>query len=1271
MQRLRVVLTLLTVILALLISTPVMAEPRPDDDQPAGVPAPGSQDELEQAVLLAVDAHRDGVLAFTLFDILIDHIEYSPDGQQALVWLAFVDPATGTTLATEPGMAIGTLVPDIESGVEHWQVTLQADMAWDTALEALPDEVMPAADRSLYRTPDEVRALATKTYTGYYLPWQKGLTKGLSGSIGHVFTYKSCPEDCMYAFDFADGTMFPLAAAKGGVVKYAKWTCANGDEDCSNYLVLQDYTTSPVTYQLYLHLAYNSIPSALRTSGAVVRQGDFIGNVDDTGYSTGHHLHFHVHTNPYSYWGSSVDITFADVSVNGGRPRTCAEAAAYPQYGDECMPGNLYTSGNVGDDVPPSGYLDFPLAKTTFNSGSLAVNGTMKDNLALGYGRLMVRTESQPTWTAMGPTLTGSTFDTTLNLCSNGIPNGPFQLGLQVWDAVGNTSGVIGARTLVNDSNCTVGLACRPASDQIALYNDPDFGGACILYGMGSYSSIDTPLGPNNAESVLVGSTVRAMLYDLGGNQGRRDVFRTKQASFDNVLLASAGVDSLRVEELNKIPYAVNLSIPTNRLGENPTSADSLMLYLGGGQGATEYWMDVASSAGTHLTLDWQPNKDWSVGNLPAGTYTWTAKARNTGGTQTAQKTFTVTDAGLSVPEVVGLPYLEEFETEPVGWRADGLWRWAYITRSAHNNNAYVMNISDTTQHYNDAVIRGSSLTSPAIFVDSAGYFLRYQQYTLTENANRYWDQRWLQVSVDGAPFVNVMQLTGERRGVWLESAPLDLTPYTGHTIQLRWYFNTVDGYYNENYGWVIDNVRITSEAPAACTEAVMNDAPATAQSIAIDTTVSGVICPGDTDWYAVSLGAGQRIYADTEAAVHGSSLNTYLRLVDGDGVSVLKENDNDGTTTDSWIEYAIKRTGTYYFKVSSANYPGEGGSDAAYDLRVRYDRPPTVRWLAPVSETVPGVQPFTAGVLAQDDREVDKVEFFYHSADWNALGWTALGSDTDGSNGWNVTIDPVALGLQDGAGLMARTTDSAGNQRITVYWNLKLDIVPPQTYLEPLPAVSPTTYIWLAWRVLSGVGDLDHFELLKRENGGGWVTISSDLDANLREYAVWGTAGIAYDFCLRGVDVAGNREACPEPPLASTQIAATCDVDTYEADDSFASSSSLTMGVAQNHNLCLNDVDWVKMELTAGQPVFIHASPMNEQTTVYVEVFGPGSPGELIASQSSPDWGNGVGWYYTPAVSGTYSVRITAADNRLWGSGAQYLLRVSEPVQYFLPIIQ
>ena len=79
-----------------------------------------------------------------------------------------------------------------------------------------------------------------------------------------------------------------------------------------------------------------------------------IANVDDTGASTGHHVHFMVveqstlNTCRNYCFGKAMDITFKDVNSNwdagtqGGRPRLAEEAAWYGGTGR-----TNYVSGNT------------------------------------------------------------------------------------------------------------------------------------------------------------------------------------------------------------------------------------------------------------------------------------------------------------------------------------------------------------------------------------------------------------------------------------------------------------------------------------------------------------------------------------------------------------------------------------------------------------------------------------------------------------------------------------------------------------------------------------------------------------------------------------------------------------------------------------------------------------------------------------------------------------------------------------------------------------
>ena len=277
----------------------------------------------------------------------IDQITYNADRDQALVWLAVVDPQTGLVMASEPLQVFG---PKALDGIS-WEITLDDDPAFaklisisDLADSNVVSKSAPTSD---------IKTTTPRIYGGYYLPWKTSLKKVLTWSVAHT----SCNPTyyCTHAFDFADGTMFELVAAKAGIVYHWKDTCANGVTTCTNSITLEDRSTEPWTYQIYLHLAYNSIPAALKQVGVAVNQGQFIGNVDDTGYSTGHHVHFMVvakdtlyKTSSGYYFGRAEDITFKDVFINwdeatqGGRPRRIDEATTYGGEGQ-----NYYISGNT------------------------------------------------------------------------------------------------------------------------------------------------------------------------------------------------------------------------------------------------------------------------------------------------------------------------------------------------------------------------------------------------------------------------------------------------------------------------------------------------------------------------------------------------------------------------------------------------------------------------------------------------------------------------------------------------------------------------------------------------------------------------------------------------------------------------------------------------------------------------------------------------------------------------------------------------------------
>ncbi len=416
-------------------------------------------------------------LALQLFTPELDTAFIAPDGETALVWLALRD-STGRRLATEPGLALAR-----RSGA-GWQVLLPGDPGWDKTLAALPEEMLPLERRPAPAGIAPQAAAAAQALTGYYLPYAAGTAHRLEGSISHFLNipsmgYPSCTmADCHYAYDFTDAGHFPLLASKDGAVVATRDSCTDGDENCTNYIVVR--STGDLAYQIYLHLSHGTIPDKL-TAGKAVKRGQYLGDTDDTGYSTSNHVHFMVTNSIWKggdgyYWGQSVNVRFADVAINNGIPRTCYEVVYLPTYdgATECLgnksdtlnpANNWFVSGNTGA-YPPTGTLTRPAAGVTVASGSnplMDVSASVSDDVGVSAVRLVAKLNGQ--WVEIGPKVTQPTqpgkYDWDVDLCSVAPLNGALDVALRAWDYEGNVAQALDAHTIQVD------YACPPPASQL------------------------------------------------------------------------------------------------------------------------------------------------------------------------------------------------------------------------------------------------------------------------------------------------------------------------------------------------------------------------------------------------------------------------------------------------------------------------------------------------------------------------------------------------------------------------------------------------------------------------------------------------------------------------------------------------------------------------------------------------------------------------------------------------------------------------------------
>lgn len=421
------------------------------------------QNRYQQAVALHSADPLSG-----LFTPLLDTAFLSQDGQTAILWLALQDPS-GERLHTEPGLAIAVQTEEV------WKIILPADPEWKELLGSMPEEAIPAAFQkpAIQSTENEPMA----PITGYYLPFAAGTSRQLEGSVLHFHSYPplgypSCDQSyCRYAYDFKDAGHFPLISARAGTVISSRDSCANGNTGCTNYIVIQDAVGG--AYQVYLHLAHNTIPDRL-TSGTYIGRGNYIGDTDDTGYSTSEHVHFMVVRNFWyagdGYpWGSSVDIRFSDVNLNGGVPRTCYEVARLPIYdnardcfGNKADPFNpnndWFRSGNTGAS-PPTGSHTRPAAGATVVGGTspmMDVTAQTQDDVRVV--RAVLQAKVNGSWREIGPRVsnpsTSGVFDWDVDLCKVGPLHGALEIALKIWDHEGNVVEQLSKRTVQVDHAC-------------------------------------------------------------------------------------------------------------------------------------------------------------------------------------------------------------------------------------------------------------------------------------------------------------------------------------------------------------------------------------------------------------------------------------------------------------------------------------------------------------------------------------------------------------------------------------------------------------------------------------------------------------------------------------------------------------------------------------------------------------------------------------------------------------------------------------------------
>jgi murein DD-endopeptidase MepM/ murein hydrolase activator NlpD len=1261
--------------------------------------APAGQDGTDEEVLKAIQAaiqlQREAIPAYEIYATQVDHLRVDAVQGWASAWLNPLDPQTGRVVPAEPGLA---LARHLEG---QWQMVLPGAAGWEATLQAAPDSILPSPEKGAWlETAAQARAAqTTNTFSGYRLPWESGKTMYLTQSVHHdAYTPSGTAH---FAFDFAapydasqhGSPMFAIHAAKAGAVVSADWHQPNGNEQVPNYIVLKDSTTNPVTFQIYLHLAQDSIPVELRTPGVLVQQGQFLGLADDTGQSSGNHLHFQVVTGLTSpSWGQSVDITFDDVAINGGRPRI-AQDLPYCHSSDVCLQTqNTYISGNVtvGDRTPPRGDITAPAQDgMNLSSSHLQISGWAADDDP-GLLSAQIVAGYAGTWHDLAAPFSSSPFSLDWDLCAGNVPDGPVSLALRMLDKNGNqVTTYDGARRFFKSYACPAPPpACQPASNQVAIFAGTDFQGACSLLNSGDYENGASlgSVGDNQVNSVQVGSSVQATLFSDANFASRGETILADDANLADNRIGGDTVTSAKVQARGgaRPPRPV---FPAQDASNN---GQYVILAWENGGGDLEYQAKWTKNSQT-ITGTWQADPAWSLGPLPAGSYSWQVRARQ-GANQSAwsdPSSFTVTpgSASPSNASAVTAPYIDTMESN--SWPHTN--NWDLTTAQKHGGSASYGYEPAGQSNYDTGVPNAGDLTSPPIQITGSGYYLRFWYRYETESSGKYWDKRQVLISADnGASFQALLQLSDDPQDYWVQSPAIDLGAYTNKTVLVRFHFETVDARNNAYKGWYIDDFSISALTQPACSD--NNDNPGQATSISYGSLVTGLICPaGDIDFYKFVGKSGDPVGIGVQALpTNGYTLDPYLYLLAEDGQSVLTENDDivPLEQKDSFVSYRLPRDGTYFIKVKAWDHPGAGSLDARYQLSLGSDsRLPSISLTQPVGGTYLPPSAFDLAASASDAGSgLNRVDFYWHDQDWSNPAWTYLGSDRDGSDGWQMKFNSQALPDQKNIAFYAQAVDNAGNTAFAGAYGTALDRTPPVTTLQLASPVISTTAAVLAWSGSDNISGVDYFDVQMRQISGStwsnWADLWTRIPSTQGQKWYIGDLNGQYQFRVRGVDRLGNSENYPTTAQASFTVAPNpCKADAYETDNDPASALTVTAEAVQIHNFCnplpasnwKDDQDWLRIPMKAGQFLIIEALPQSPSTAIVLELYGSqASSGPLLAKSQSQVFGQATTLIWSASQDDSYTLRMRHPDGRVLGSGVQYQVkvRITNAAPVWLPVL-
>ena len=241
--------------------------------------------------------------------------------------------------------------------------------------------------------------------------------------------------------------------------------------------------------------------------------------------------------------------------------------------------------------------------------------------------------------------------------------------------------------------------------------------------------------------------------------------------------------------------------------------------------------------------------------------------------------------------------FYDDVESGEDGWTYDGLW---HITehRSYSPTHSWYYGVEDVW-NYDNGDRNFGNLTSPQIDlrgIDGASLVFRY--WYETEATGTWWDQRWVYISMDGGEFEPLEQLYDDEMCTW-HAKGVDLSEYTGHFIQIRFYFDTMDDIANEFEGWYIDDILVVK---SWLSEDVKSGEVESGEQMDINVTINAtgleageyhaeiIVRSNDFDESEITIPANLTVYLPTAVFDTGASANPYPSIM-GNHIGTITPN--------------------------------------------------------------------------------------------------------------------------------------------------------------------------------------------------------------------------------------------------------------------------------------------------------------------------------------------------------------------------------------------